>query len=173
MSWTSPDIATVADGITVYDGKYTVIQKPNGGLEALRYGEPWRDCTGDGLILALAQEIESLRTQAAEAPASADSVDRLRNCKELHPAGIRRLFREIDNLRAALRSSDGAATTPEPLSLQAVREDERLACWKIAEEERHSASVDKAAWLVAFDIANQIKMRGMPSVAQAKSEAGK
>lgn len=43
---------------------------------------------------------------------------------------------------------------------QAIREDERLACWKIAENERATASVDKAAWLVAFDIANQIKMRG-------------
>jgi hypothetical protein len=47
--------------VTVYDGKYTVIQEPNGGLKALRYGEKWRDCTGDGLILALAQEVEELR----------------------------------------------------------------------------------------------------------------
>ncbi len=47
--------------VTVYDEKYTVIQHANGRTEALRYGEKWRDCTGDGLILALAQEIELLK----------------------------------------------------------------------------------------------------------------
>ena len=47
----------------------------------------------------------------------------------------------------------------EPLSLRAVRENERMACWKIAENERATVPVDKAAWLVAFDIANAIKMR--------------
>lgn len=46
--------------ITVYDGKYTVIFK-DGHLRALRYGKEWRDCTGDGLILALIQEIDTLR----------------------------------------------------------------------------------------------------------------
>lgn len=54
--------------ITVYDGKYTVIHDER-GLRALRYGEEWRDCTGDGLILALAQEIETLREQVP-APAT-------------------------------------------------------------------------------------------------------
>jgi hypothetical protein len=47
--------------VTVYDGKYTVVSENGAGLKALRYGEEWRDCTGDGLILALAQEIETLR----------------------------------------------------------------------------------------------------------------
>ncbi len=49
--------------VSVYNGKYTVIQNDNGGIEALRYGEKWRDCCGDGLILALAQEIEELRNE--------------------------------------------------------------------------------------------------------------
>lgn len=47
--------------IDVCDGKYTVILEDNGNLKALRYGTYWRDCCGDGLILALAQEIEELR----------------------------------------------------------------------------------------------------------------
>lgn len=47
--------------VTVYDGKYRVIQRKGGGLRALRYGEEWRDCCGDGLILALAQEVQELR----------------------------------------------------------------------------------------------------------------
>jgi hypothetical protein len=47
--------------VTVYDGKYTVIQDSSGKLFALRYGQPWRDCVGDGLICALAHEVEKLR----------------------------------------------------------------------------------------------------------------
>ncbi len=49
--------------VTVYDGKYTVIQENTGNVKALRYGEEWRDCCGDGLILALAQEVQSLREE--------------------------------------------------------------------------------------------------------------
>lgn len=51
--------------VTVADGKYTVKQDASGRLTALRYGEPWRDCVGDGLICALAYEVDSLREQLA------------------------------------------------------------------------------------------------------------
>lgn len=47
--------------VTVGNGKYTVISDGSGNLRALRYGEEWRDCTGDGLILALAHEVEAAR----------------------------------------------------------------------------------------------------------------
>jgi len=47
--------------VTVRDGKYTVIQDKSGRLYAERYGEEWRDCAGDNLILALAQEVKNLR----------------------------------------------------------------------------------------------------------------
>lgn len=47
--------------ITLEDGKYTVAHEDGVNLRALRYGQPWRDLTGDGLVLAMAQEIESLR----------------------------------------------------------------------------------------------------------------
>ena len=47
--------------VTVADGKYTVILDEYSGLRALRYGEEWRDCCGDGLIYTLAAEIEELR----------------------------------------------------------------------------------------------------------------
>lgn len=56
--------------IKVADGKYTVAHENGSNLRALRYGEPWRDLVGDGLILALVQEIEDLR-QAAQPAASA------------------------------------------------------------------------------------------------------
>ncbi len=49
--------------ITVYDGKYTVIQETDGSLRSLRYGKEWRDCTGDGLMLALTQEVDTLRKE--------------------------------------------------------------------------------------------------------------
>lgn len=44
-------------------GKYTFIQHNDGSCETLRYGESWRDCVGDCLILCMAQEIDNLRTQ--------------------------------------------------------------------------------------------------------------
>lgn len=46
--------------ITIADGKYTVIFD-QGNLSALRYGEPWRDLTGDNLIYWMMVEIERLR----------------------------------------------------------------------------------------------------------------
>ena len=46
--------------VSVDDGKYTVEQDLKGRVQALRHGEQWRDCTGDSLILALAQEVEDL-----------------------------------------------------------------------------------------------------------------
>ena len=49
--------------VTVGDGKYTVVQRENGNLEARRHGMLWRDCTGDGLIYQLAAEVASLRGQ--------------------------------------------------------------------------------------------------------------
>ena len=45
--------------------RYTVVLAESGFLYALRDGEPWRDLAGDGLILALAQEIDRLRAQVA------------------------------------------------------------------------------------------------------------
>lgn len=47
--------------VTVGDGKYTIIMEDNGHLKALRYGKEWRDLVGDGMVLALAQEVQNLR----------------------------------------------------------------------------------------------------------------
>jgi hypothetical protein len=52
--------------VDVENGKYTVVFEEDGRLHVLRYGEKWRDCIGDKLILALAQEIETLREQLKE-----------------------------------------------------------------------------------------------------------
>jgi len=52
--------------VEVLDGKYTIILNNKGELRALRYGNEWRDCCGDGLILALAQEIYELRQDVSQ-----------------------------------------------------------------------------------------------------------
>lgn len=43
-------------------GKYEVRHTNGANLVALRHGEPWRELTGDGLILAMAQRIEQLES---------------------------------------------------------------------------------------------------------------
>lgn len=49
--------------ITVGDGKYTVVQTTDGRLVCRRNGEPWRDLTGDKLVLCLAQELDAARAE--------------------------------------------------------------------------------------------------------------
>jgi hypothetical protein len=46
-----------------YDGKYTVEYFEDGRLNALRYGEVWRDLAGDGLVLAMLQDYDDLKTK--------------------------------------------------------------------------------------------------------------
>lgn len=57
-----------ANKIELDGGKYTVVNELNNGgkLHALRYGEEWRDLTGDGLILAMIHEIEQMREDNKE-----------------------------------------------------------------------------------------------------------
>lgn len=46
------------------DGKYTVIfDEDTGRLSALRYGEPWRDLVGDGMVLAMLQRVDALQQE--------------------------------------------------------------------------------------------------------------
>jgi len=40
--------------IDLEDGKYTYLLDDIGGQQALRYGEPWRDLTGDKFVYGLA-----------------------------------------------------------------------------------------------------------------------
>ena len=54
--------------IILDNGKYThVFDNTTGKQTILRYGEFWRDETGDGFILAMAQEIEDLRAELSQA----------------------------------------------------------------------------------------------------------
>lgn len=47
--------------VSICDSKYTVIQEPTGGTRVLRYGEEWRDVTGDNVICGLAWELQEAR----------------------------------------------------------------------------------------------------------------
>ena len=40
-----------------------MLQDSKGNVHTMRYGQLWRDCTGDGLVLCLAQTVETLREQ--------------------------------------------------------------------------------------------------------------
>lgn len=51
--------------LSVTVGEYTVVQLADGRVKALRHGRDWRDCVGDNLVLALAQEVAGLRAQLA------------------------------------------------------------------------------------------------------------
>ena len=42
------------------DEKYTLVIKKDGSFKALRYGQEWRDLTGDKLVLTMCQRIEQL-----------------------------------------------------------------------------------------------------------------
>jgi hypothetical protein len=53
--------------VNLEDGKYTILHdEGHGGLTALRNGEVWRNMTGDGMVLAMFQEIEDLKRRIEE-----------------------------------------------------------------------------------------------------------
>ena len=54
------------ESVKLDDGKYEVIFDQNGcrsDFYALRYGESWRDLTGDNLVLAMFYRIQNLEEQ--------------------------------------------------------------------------------------------------------------
>lgn len=48
-----------------YGGKYTVVFSGSGELSALRYGEPWRSLSGDGMVLSMLQAVDAERALLA------------------------------------------------------------------------------------------------------------
>lgn len=68
--------------VHVCDKKYTVVINDKGGLKALRYGEPWRDCCGDNLIFHLASELEEARKKLNSKVVKFDLFDALSQLRE-------------------------------------------------------------------------------------------
>lgn len=52
--------------IDLEDGKYTLCLHSDGRLEALRYGEPWRELCGDKLVLCLMQRVQALESKVED-----------------------------------------------------------------------------------------------------------
>jgi len=51
--------------LSLENGKYLIVNGlgKGGGIHALRYGEVWRDLTGDNLVLAMFHRIEELQNE--------------------------------------------------------------------------------------------------------------
>ena len=60
---------------TVGDGKYTITFDDAGKLTATRYGCEWRDMCGDGMILAMLQEIDDLKNKIEQMEQDAAGAD--------------------------------------------------------------------------------------------------
>lgn len=61
--------------LDICDGKYTVIiDMQTGQAECLRYGEKWRDLTGDKMVLAMFDTIVDVRGQCDELQTAYDAA---------------------------------------------------------------------------------------------------
>jgi hypothetical protein len=66
--------------INIDNEKYTVVVSETGVLKVLRYGEEWRDCTGDKFILSMTLELEALRKEIERLkPAKKETIRSKRN----------------------------------------------------------------------------------------------
>jgi len=62
------------EAVTVCDGKYTIINN-NGILKALRYGEEWKDLTGDNLVYWMLVELLKPKLDEQQSKALLDARD--------------------------------------------------------------------------------------------------
>ena len=74
---------------TFDNGKYTVVFHDSGKMEAFRYGVPWRNLTGDGMVLAMLQDFDFLKEQYA-----------------LEDLQVTSLLKEIDHKQEQLNAAD-------------------------------------------------------------------
>lgn len=83
--------------IELDDGKYTVLHnEEHGGVTVLRYGEPWRNETGDGFILAMIHRIQELEEEGKKPWAYVDenSVESMREKNEPYYKELAKLMWE-------------------------------------------------------------------------------
>ena len=90
--------------ITVGDGKYTVVQTTDGRVVARRNGEPWRDITGDKLLLCLAQELEAARAEIRSL--HRDELLKRIDVLEAENGDQRRKIDELEDELARVREGD-------------------------------------------------------------------
>lgn len=92
-------------------GKYTVVMTESGHLSALRYGEPWRDLVGDGMVCYMAHEIEELRDHRAALLAACEKLDQIDCCEghEIKDEDYKIFWEALGMARAAV-----ALARPKP-----------------------------------------------------------
>lgn len=81
-------------------GKYEVRHTNGANLVALRHGEPWRNLTGDNLVMALVSRIEQLEQLFTEPTA------------EMTQAGLAEVQRMLDDWDADGHITLGACNDP-------------------------------------------------------------
>lgn len=62
--------------VVICDGKYAIIQDESGNTNVLRYGEGWRNVTGDNVILGAAYEIDKLREHIKRLEEAGDAMEK-------------------------------------------------------------------------------------------------
>ena len=60
--------------VSICDGKYIIIQAPTGTTRVLRYGEEWRDVTGDNVIGGLAWELQEANERIKRLEEAGDAM---------------------------------------------------------------------------------------------------
>jgi hypothetical protein len=82
--------------VTVGEGKYTIVfDESTGKLYALRYGAgnenggPWRNLVGDGMVLAMMQEIERLQEELAKLKESQKALTETKKEAPVDPGSTR------------------------------------------------------------------------------------
>lgn len=93
--------------IDLENGKYTVVDSlsEGGRFYAQRYGEDWRDLTGDNLILAMFYEIESLRHE----------VNQLTDNKEQYDSTIKNMDALADSVRYCIGELPNSETIADKI----------------------------------------------------------
>lgn len=82
--------------IDIEGGKYTFVQRPGGGCEFLRHGEPWLEIgAGAKAIIAMANELEERR-------------------KQDEPTALERIARGINNQGGYVPASEGGEPRQPP-----------------------------------------------------------
>jgi len=131
--------------MTLENGKYTLIRHEDGRMEALRYGEKWRDLTGDKLIAALVGAIDAhlTRAQVQVTDEDVDVADRIywgdpdakpTRHPRTHEQGLRAV---LEHESAALES----ARLAQPVVADSV--ESALARISLIEQDTTSSVADK------------------------------
>ena len=91
--------------IELDNGKYTIYKTDSGAMTAHRYGEPWRELTGDNLVFSLFNRVRDLEDELNKVDKKKDSIlyklaRIVRGTDCIHPTNRGRMLGDLlSNLR--------------------------------------------------------------------------